>query len=229
MGNNKKKYLTKSDYIYENLKDQIVEGKLSPGERIMITEVAKETNISAMPIREALNRLQQDGLVEIIPHLGVRVASMDMATFQDIWMIRAELEVLAAKLSTPYIDKATLAKLENLQTEMEKCVKNGENARYSKLNKEFHQLIYSAGPHQFLADLIISLWNRSEFTRTIFMKFSEQTKVSLQHHAEWLEAIRAQDGDQAGLLVRKQFESANPMVGLIGRPYNAGDEPTGNE
>ena len=77
-------YMTKNEYIYEKLKDEIVDGKLASGERIIIREVSKKFGVSGVPIREALNRLQQDGLVEIIPHVGAKVVEFDLKKFKEI-------------------------------------------------------------------------------------------------------------------------------------------------
>jgi len=205
-------FITKNDFIYEKLKDEIVEGKLRPGERIIIPDVAKRYGISAMPIREALNRLQQEGLIEIVPHVGARVASFDLARFKEITMIRTELETLATKLATPYIDEATLAKLEALYEEMQVSLQEGDQIRYGKINKEFHMTVYSAGPYPVLRDMIASLWARSEFSRTVFLKVSNRLEASQSEHREWLEAIKKKDAEKASQTVRRQKEIAFAML-----------------
>ncbi|HMM19924.1 MAG TPA: GntR family transcriptional regulator [Selenomonadales bacterium] len=203
---------TKNNYIYENLKDEIVEGKRRPGERIAIPEVAKRYNVSGMPVREALNRLHQDGLIEIVPHVGARVMNFDMDKFKEIMMIRIALEALAAKMSTPYINDETKVKLEELHQEMIRCAESGQYSKYSKLNKEFHQIIYSAGPYPLLSEMIGSLWTKSEFSRNIFGRFPERVKVSIEQHKRLLEAIKNGDADKAHEVVCEQNDSAYEMI-----------------
>jgi DNA-binding GntR family transcriptional regulator len=208
---------TKNNYIYENLKDEIVEGKRKPGERIIIPEVAQKYNVSGMPVREALNRLHQEGLVEVIPHVGARVAPFDMEKFKEIMMIRNTLEALAAKVNTPFIDQETKVRLEQLHDEMKRCAEMGEFVRYSKLNKEFHHTIYSSGPYPLLSDMIVSLWSRSEFSRNIFGKFPERVEVSLGQHARILEAIKNSDAERVQQLVCEQNDTAYEMIVAVSK------------
>lgn len=199
---------TKNNYIYENLKDEIVEGLRKPGERITIPEVAKKYDVSSMPVREALNRLNQDGLVEYVPHVGARVMPLDLDKFLEITIIRHELEALATKLATPSMDEITIKKLEDLHQAMKECAENKDYAKYSKLNMEFHKTIYSTGPYTQLADMIFSLWNRSEFARKIFARFPERVHTSIEQHTRLLEAIKSGDSEKAGQLTREQNVTA---------------------
>lgn len=205
-------FVTKNDYIYEKLKDEIIDRRLRPGERIVIPDVTKRYGVSAMPIREALSRLQQDGLIEIIPHVGARVMSFNLDIFKEIMMIRTELESLATKMATPYIDEVTMDKLQVLYEEMAECSKTKDYIKYGKVNKEFHMTIYTAGPYHILSDLIASLWARSEFSRTVFTKASERLQDSQAEHLGLLEAIKAGDSDKAGRILHHQKESANAKL-----------------
>lgn len=205
-------FVTKNDYIYENLKDEIVEGRLHPGERIVIPDVAKRYDVSAMPIREALNRLQQDGFIEMIPHVGARVASFDFNKFKEIMLIRLELETLAARLSTPFVNEKMMAQLETIHQEMAKCMEENDTARYSKLNKTFHMMIYSASPYTVLAQLISSLWTKSEFSRMVFARVSNRCRESHKEHYAWLQAIKAGDAEKASQILRQQKKLATEML-----------------
>lgn len=204
-------YSTKNSYIYESLKEEIIMGKLRPGERIIISEVARRYNVSPMPIREAINRLQQDGFVDVIPHVGARVCSFDLARHQELMLIRIELETLAVKLSTPHIGHDVVARLEQIIGEMEEAVKNKEHKRYGKLNVQFHHTIYGAGPYKILYDLIITLWGRSEHSRGIFESLSERNAESLAEHKAMVAAIKNKDGETASQLLRKQKEVSTAM------------------
>jgi DNA-binding GntR family transcriptional regulator len=197
-------FSTKNNYVYESLKDEIIEGKLRPGERIVIAEVVKRYNVSPMPIREAINRLQQDGFVEVIPHVGARVTPFDIERHKELMLIRTELECLAVKLSGDYIDDKLLTKLDELLVQMEECVKNNNNKRYGKLNIKFHTLIYEASPHTILQELIASLWARSEFSRGIFEKIPERNIESLAEHKAMVEALKERDAEKASAILRKQ-------------------------
>lgn len=202
---------TKNNYIYESLKEEIVKGNLRPGERIVISDVAKRFNVSPMPIREAINRLQQDGFVEVVPHVGARVSTIDLERHKELMLIRIELETLAAKLSTPYIDEKTLARLDEILLEMEEAVQNNEHRRYGKLNVDFHLLIYGAGPYKILYDLITTLWGRSEYSRSIFETIPERNAESLKEHQAMVAAIKMGDAQKVADILRQQKEISTAM------------------
>lgn len=195
---------TKSDFIYERLKDEIIEGKLRPGERLVISDVAKRYNVSPMPIREAINRLQQDGFVEVEPHVGARVAPFDLERYKELMLIRTELEALAVRLAAEYVDDQTITRLEEMLRQMEDCVRKNEHKKYGKLNVEFHLLIYGISPYKILYDMITSLWARSEFSRAVFEKIPERNEASLAEHQDIVEALKRGDGEAASQVLRKQ-------------------------
>lgn len=201
-------YYTKNDIIYEKLKDRIIDGKLAPGQRLVIFELANEFNVSPMPVREAIKRLQQDGFLEVIPHVGARVASFDLNKFKEIVLIRMELEPLAARLATPYINADKIKELEQIILDMERAIKDKNYTQYAQLNKKFHIAIYSASPYQYLYELIMSLWTKSEFSRTIFSKFNDRMEVSIAEHKMWLQAIKDGDSQKSGNILRAHKENA---------------------
>lgn len=202
-------FSTKNNYVYEKLKDEIIEGKLRPGERIVISDLSKRYEVSPMPIREAINRLQQDGFVEVMPHVGARVSPFDLERHKELMKIRIELETLAVRKAK--VDEATLARLEDLLLEMEESLKNNENKKYGKINKEFHLLIYSSSSYKILNDLIVTLWQRSEFSRGIFETMPERNRASYDEHKAMVEAIRKGDMEGAAEVLRQQKEVSTAM------------------
>ena len=201
-------FYTKNDIVYQMLKDKIIDGELKPGERIIISELAAAFNVSPMPVREAIKRLQQDEFVEVIPHIGAKVASMEWSKLREILLILTELEVLAAKLATPYIGENETKKLDDLIQEMEAVVADNDSKRYAELNKQFHGVIYGSSPYKYLNELIMSLWNKSEFYRTLFTKSESRTQISLVEHKEWLKALREKDVESVQQILRQHKESA---------------------
>jgi DNA-binding GntR family transcriptional regulator len=201
-------FSTKNNYVYENLKDEIIDGKLLPGERIVISEVAKRYNVSAMPIREAINRLNQDGFVEVIPHVGAKVYGFDPEKHKEVMQVRVELETLAARLSAQCIDEPTISRLEEIISKMEASIHNKDNIQYGKLNKEFHLTIYAANSNRTLYELIETLWNRSEFSRRVFIDLSFRNEESLKEHKDWLQAIKEKDGKKSAEILREQKDKA---------------------
>lgn len=204
----KMEFHTKNDIVYQMLKDKIIDGALKPGERIIISELAAEFDVSPMPVREAIKRLQQDEFVEVIPHIGAKVASMEWNKLREILLILTELEVLAAKLATPYIGEVEVKKLDTLIREMETAVAEQDSKKYAELNKKFHGVIYGSSPYKYLNELIMNLWNKSEFYRTLFTKSESRSQTSLEEHKEWLNALKEKNVEAVQQILRQHKESA---------------------
>lgn len=198
-------FKTKSDYIYDKLKDEIISGKLNFGERIVISDISTKYNVSAMPVREAIAKLKQYGYVEVIPHVGARVVVMDTKKIEEIMLLRTELEPLAAKLAVPYIDSNLIMKLEDLINKMEKSMKKNDGEEYSEYNKEFHDIIYERNPYPEIKRIILELQNRSDVTKNIVSRRMEE---SSKEHKEWLQAIKDGDAEKVSKIVKKHKNNA---------------------
>lgn len=207
----KPNFILKNDYMYETLKDEIVEGRLRPGERIVISDLAAKYNVSPMPVREAINRLQQDGFVEVVPHVGSRVSSFDINKHREIMQIRIELEPIATRLSIPFISAKALTKLEKLIREMEVCLQKKDYMGYSRVNREFHLTIYTACPNKSMFELIKSLWAKSEYSRRIFSELPERNEESLKEHKALVEAIKEKDAEKGAEIIRRQKVTGTAM------------------
>jgi DNA-binding GntR family transcriptional regulator len=200
-------YVTKHDSAYRQIKNEIIEGKLLPGQRLVIADLASRYGVSPMPVREALVRLQQDELVISIPHVGAQVAQYNITKAEEIAAIRVELEAMAARLATVHIKEGDIALLEDMIHKMELDGKN-QFREYGKLNREFHEWIYSKCNNQQLIDLIMSLREKAEIVRTVFRRSSEQVKDSLIEHREWLDAIKERDSEKASTVLRIHLKKA---------------------
>ncbi len=192
--------------IYNTLRSDIVDGRFRPGERLVIADIAKRYDTSPMPVREALTKLQQDGFVEVKPYVGAHVADFDAAKFDEILLIRTELESLACRLAVPHVDGALLEKLEGFVAEMAVALEDGDGKKFSKLNKKLHMAIYRASPNPILHDLIFTLWERTEYMKNLYSISLRRIHESHREHIEWLRAFRRHDADKAVAILRRQKE-----------------------
>ncbi len=202
-------YRTKSDYIYEKIKDDIIEGKLALGERLLISTLAQQYNVSAMPIREVINRLLQDGLVETIANVGARIVTFDKHKYKEIFFVEIELEALALKMAAESANDDLIKKLENIIAEMEDSLAKSDMFLYAKLNKKFHLAICEANPNTFLYETLVSLWNRVDLIRrTLALSFTRATE-SLAEHKLILQAVTDRDGERAVQAFRQHKANAS--------------------
>ncbi len=211
-GQDRQEWLTKSDWVYHRLREDIMNGLLRPDDRLVVSSIAQHLGVSPMPVREALNRLIQDGLIQMTPHAGARVVSIDLPQLCEITAVRRQLETMAARLAVPNMDAALFARLDAMLSEMEACLKP-ENARaYESLNREFHQAIYARCANQFLYELILSLWERSAITRMSLVHFSSQNPRSFEEHQRWVEAARQGDADRVASIVNDHLRATVEML-----------------
>ncbi len=211
-------FKTKNEAVYERLRHDIIDGKLKPGQRIVISDLSKEFGFSEIPIREAIRRLDSEGLLQVTPHVGTIVTKLDEKEVTEIYLIRIELESLAAKLATPHLSQVDLDFLNKKIQEMELATCRHNYEKLGLLNKDFHLRIYRAAPYPLLFKLIVDLWEKVQRTRSVFALVPERAIASVKEHRKIAEALRRKDADLVERLVRKQKEnSMKTLVDYLGK------------
>lgn len=194
---------TKGDEAYQRIKRQILEGVYLPGERLTIRQLQTACGYSGAPIREALRRLQQEGLVEIIPYSGARVRRLTPFEIEEAYLIRGHLEGLACQTAGPYLTEVHFSTLQQLIEEMDACDRANDGPAYGALNKKFHMTIYRAGPYQRLADLIASLWEQETLFQMVFSLVPSRRSTSQEEHRQLLALLSSGRYDEAGELTNR--------------------------
>ena len=179
---------TKADFVYRALHAEIMGGGLPPGQRLRLAEIASRYTTSEMPVREALRRLQADGLVDFENHRGAAVSAVPLNRVVEIIATRTFLEVLAISEATPYHDKASLDEARRLNAELKKAK---DPARSSELNRQFHVVLYRPCPNTFLKQEIDALWDKvwSTQQRSVFVRTPSRVGGAAREHDDILDAI----------------------------------------
>lgn len=200
---------TKAEAVYEFLKARIIAGELLPGARIKTTEVSRDYGVSETPVREALQRLEAEGMVSLQPNAGARVAEPNLEKLVELAVIRNELECLAARLAAKRITPACCEELNDLVDRMEEAIAQQQPMEYAALNKEFHHRVCLASGNNELVGMLENLWVRTEHWSAIFPRSPTQLMVrSNREHRRLVQALRKGDAATAQWLVRKQKEAA---------------------
>jgi len=197
-------FKTKTEIVHATLHRDIIAGKLKPGQRIIISELAKEFGFSEIPIREAIRSLETAGLVRFTPHVGAVISEFNEREFLEIYIIRIELEALATRLAVAHITEADLDSLDKNIEKTEKAIQKNRPDKIGPLNKEFHLRIYQAAPYPYLQNLIKSLWEKFELYQSVFAYVPDRIIPSCQEHKKIIEALRAKNGALAERLVKEQ-------------------------
>jgi DNA-binding GntR family transcriptional regulator len=183
-----------------------------------------------MPIREAVRRLDHEGLVEITPHTGMRVSALSMKEVIEIFAIRSMLEGLAASMAAAKAPAGFADELCAMNEEHQTAVRNGNLAAIADANWRFHRAILKAADAENLARLLRELWDRSYRFRIGFKLIPGRAEASVLEHAEICRAIRERDSvaaerfarahiDRAGADLRKTMEHES-WDRVSGQPEN---------
>jgi DNA-binding GntR family transcriptional regulator len=198
------KFKSKSEIVYDFLKLNILNGKLKPGEKIAVTDIAKILGVSGIPIREALTKLEAEGLITITPHIGARVISIDKIKFEEIHVMRTELEGLATRLACQCLKEEDYNRLEQILKESEDAFETSDFKELTELNEQFHFTIYRCCPNQSLYKMIVELLNKSRFASSSLVISESRAKNSIEEHRLIVKALKMNDGESASQIVKQQ-------------------------
>jgi len=195
--------VTKFEHAYSVLRERIVRGILPPNHSIQPQFVSAELGMSIIPVREALRRLEQEGLVVIKPHVGATVREFPVEEACENLLIRAELETLATRLATPRVTPDLLRGLAAILDEMDKNQQAGKWDEFGSLNKRFHLTIYSVLHERQLLRLIQSLWDQIPRSGSVLVIVPEHAPKTQTEHRTLLGALSRGDAENAALLTRE--------------------------
>jgi DNA-binding GntR family transcriptional regulator len=198
-------YTSKTDLAAAMLRELIVTGELPPGTALRQRDLASRFGMSPTPVREALRRLESEGLVVGDVHRGATVAEPSQGTVEDNYRIRAALEPLAAEFAASRISEGTLDALAPLNDRMRQ-VPEDDTETYLDLNERFHYGIYQASGSPVLVSLIRSLWQSMPHDPGP----SRAHTASADEHDAILAAVRHGDGARAAALTRDHILAAVP-------------------
>ena len=198
-------FKTKTQNVYEKLYEDIIDGGYDPGSKIVICAVAEKFGVSEIPVREALKKLEAEGLVENKPHIGFLITKPDFNTKKEIFHVRNLLEGEAVALAATKMTDETLAKLIAINAKMKEC-QFSEISKIVKLNNKFHDLLYSSCGNHFLFKTIQQIRSMVPRTKSIFVFFKDRVKTSTKEHEEICQFIAARDpeGAKRALFSHKQ-------------------------
>jgi len=203
----KKIYQTKSEIIYEALKENIITGKYKPKQRLILSEIARDFGTSEIPVREALRLLISEGLLKNVPHVGAAVTDLNIEELEEIYVVRTVLEGLATRLASRNISEKELELLKKNNNRMEKAVASQEYGKIISLNREFHRIIYAACKNRYLYKSIFEFWDLSYRIPGVFALIPGIAPLSLSEHRDILKALKDGDGRRAEELISNHKEN----------------------
>lgn len=183
---------SKSESAYRLLHEKITEGSYSPGYRLVLGAIAAELGCSVVPVREAIRRLEAEGLVSFERNVGAMVAAADATLYLHTMQTLAIIEGAATALSAPFVDEDQLAAARAINQAMADLLVDFDAVRFTELNNEFHQVLYRNCPNPHILDLVQRGWNRLAVMRSSsFTHIPGRARESVKEHAHLLDLIEA--------------------------------------
>ncbi|WP_174875545.1 GntR family transcriptional regulator [Vogesella oryzae] len=181
--------------VYRLLSNALIEGRLKPGERLKIRELAARLGTSVTPVRDAILRLVQEQALTMKSARDIRVPHMTVARYLEIRTIRIRLEGLAAEMAAQRADAAQIAQLEELVRQNQQAIADGDIARGCDLNQRFHFALVDIAGMPFLQGILFRIW--LQMGPLIAEVYAAGGDDMLDYHYPLLAAIRAHDGAAA--------------------------------
>jgi DNA-binding GntR family transcriptional regulator len=215
-----------AEAAYAAIREGILSGEFARGQRLREEELALRAGVSRTPIREALRRLDAEGLVDFTPNRGARVTAWSEQELEDLYEARALLESHAAKLAAVRITPEELDELADVATQMERLSRKGAKAadELTTLNGVFHRSIAKASRNSQLDNLVRGIMDVPLVYHTFQHYSPARLRASSFQHSELVEALRSGNGDWAEAIMRAHILAARTTVLLSVRHENAAAE-----
>lgn len=205
-------YLPLRDLVFNTLRQAILKGELKPGERLMEIQLAEKLGVSRTPIREAIRKLELEGLVLMIPRRGAEVARISHKSLQEVLEVRSALEVLAIELACERISEDDLADLEQAEQHFREVVRTGSEMEIAQSDEAYHDIIYNASGNKRLVQIINNLREQIYRYRLEYIKDAAKRGTLISEHQRILEAIRSRDVEKATQLIKEHIDNQEITV-----------------
>jgi DNA-binding GntR family transcriptional regulator len=228
------RFRTKQEYVHQELRQSIMRCELAPGERLVIDVLARTLQVSAIPIREALQLLQAEGLVVIEPHVGATVAPISEASIDESFAIMEGLETVAVRGAIARMTEADAEALRQMVERMDEAVASGEYDRWADLNAGLHRRIGEIAAMPLLREMTERVLARWERLRRFYFKdvLVHRAEQAQREHHVLLDAMLARNAELAEQVVRQHNQAALAAYRRYLAPVEpaaAGSTPAGGE
>jgi len=193
-----------SEKAYRLIKEKVVTLELPPSAVIDEHILMQELGLGRTPIREALQRLDSEGLVNIVPRRGTFVNDISVTDLQKIFELRVILEGFCARLAAQRITEDELKRMENVLQDLEQ-LQNGDPQALMSIDKRFHHLLYAAADNEFMTDILDRLYDLSLRLWYLVLNRLDEVRHSIEQHFEVLNALEEGNGARAEAVIQKHI------------------------
>ncbi|MFK8243477.1 MULTISPECIES: GntR family transcriptional regulator [unclassified Facklamia] len=188
--------MNKTEYIYQQIKQDIISGKLTPNQKLVEQEIAQQYSASRNTVRNSLSLLESENLIIREANKGAKVSNFSIFDVIHMLDVRIELEGYVIRTAFPNIDEEKIKMLENICYLMEQTSAS-ELVTHSDLNNKFHYIIYEACPNQYAVQLLKDIKSKVTKYNVRFFAIPERKKITLQEHRSIIDAIKNGELEEA--------------------------------
>jgi DNA-binding GntR family transcriptional regulator len=214
--------------VYELLWQRIVSHQLQPGDKLSDLRLSEELRVSRTPVREALHRLAQEGIVRAESRRGFYVSHFSSEDVREVYDVRTALEVLAVRLALPHLRGADLTAAQAELDAVSRRLHAGDpeaNETFLVIDRACHEMLVQAANNRRLAGMMTSLQAQLRVFQFYGIHFQDMMKLSLEHHQAILAALRAGDGPAAEAAMERHIQEVKARVLAEFLSQESGDLP----
>lgn len=204
---NMNEYLPLRDVVFNTLRQAILRGELKPGERLMEIQLANKLGVSRTPIREAIRKLELEGLVIVIPRRGAEVADITEKSLRDVLEVRKALEELAVNLACDRMKKTQIRELKEAAKEFEEILKIDDVTKIAEIDVKFHDVIFMATDNERLIQLLNNFREQMYRYRVEHLKKKEVHSTLIAEHQEIIQNIEKRKKKEAAEVVCRHIDN----------------------
>lgn len=200
------------EVIFNTLREAIIIGELKPGERLMEVQLAEKMGVSRTPVREAIRKLELEGLVDMMARRGAQVADLSVKDIMDVLEVRASLDGLATALSSTRITQDEIKELKHVNSQFISYVEKENLQGTIKKDVEFHDIIYRSSRNEKLIQIANNLREQVQRFRVIYLKDFSSTKEIIKEHNDIFDAIQGKDTQLAQAFAQKHIKKQEEAI-----------------
>lgn len=200
------------EIVFESIREAILDGRLKPGERVMEIQLAEKLGVSRTPVREAIRKLELEGLLIMEPRKGAYVADVSLKDVVDVLEVRSSLEGLAASLAATRASEEEIQLLREKSTQFKECIEKSDVQGMINKDTEFHEIILQAAKNKKLTSIIESLREQVQRFRITYFTEYNMTTYLVKEHENVLDAIESRDSEKANEYAQKHIENIEKFI-----------------
>ena len=205
-------FLPLREVVFQTLRQAILKGELKPGERLMEVALAERLGVSRTPIREAMRKLELEGLVVMVPRKGAQVASITEKDLTDVLEVRITLENFAIEKACTHMTEEDMDKLWLASKQFERAIQEGDLVRIAEADQAFHEIIYQASDNARLLQVLTNMREQIYRYRLEYLKDELSRDKLLEEHRRLTDAIRRRDAAQAQRISFEHLENQRKAI-----------------